>query len=103
MAPISMMLALPIIMSMVILQAPHGTLATILSFTPPFIPFVMMMRIASVPSAPAWQVALSLAILAICTYFAFRLAARVFRTGVLLYGQPASLKNIFRWMRTKET
>ncbi len=103
MAPISMLLAMPLILSMIILQSPHGTLATLLSFTPPFIPFVMMMRIASVPSAPAWQIVLSLVVLAICTYFAFRLAARVFRTGVLLYGQPASLKNIFKWMRAKDS
>ena len=100
MAPISVVLTMPIFMSFLIMRDPNGSFATTLSFIPPFTPFVMMARIASVPPPPAWQIWTSIIVLALGTYVAFRLAARVFRVGILLYGQPPSLKQIFRWMRS---
>lgn len=100
MAPISLLLALPVMLAMVVMRDPNGTLATVLSFIPPFTPFLMMARIASVPPPPAWQIAASLALLALSTWIAIRLAARVFRVGILMYGQPPRLKEIWRWMRT---
>ncbi len=102
MAPLSMLLALPLILSMVSLQDPNGKLATIASFIPPFTPFVMMTRIASVPPPPAWQIVVTIGLLIISTWLAIRLAARVFRVGVLIYGQPASVKQIWRWMRARD-
>ncbi|MGE0192527.1 MAG: ABC transporter permease [Planctomycetota bacterium] len=101
MAPISALLALPIFLAMIVLRDPNGQLATVLSFIPPFTPFLMMARVASVPEPPMWQIPASLALLAVSTWIAMRVAARVFRTGVLLYGQPPSLKEIWRWMRTR--
>jgi ABC-2 type transport system permease protein len=102
MAPISALLALPIFIAMIVLKDPNGQMATTLSFVPPFTPFLMMARVASVPSPPAWQIPASLALLGISTFFAMRLAARVFRVGVLLYGQPPSLREIVRWMRAPD-
>jgi ABC-2 type transport system permease protein len=100
MAPLSLLLALPILLAIVIMKNPNGTLATVLSFVPPFTPFLMMARIAGTPPPPTWQIAASLLLLAVSTWFAIRLAARVFRVGILMYGQPPRLKEIFRWMRT---
>ena len=100
MAPISLMLALPILVSIVIMKDPNGTLATVLSFVPPFTPFLMMARVAGTPPPPDWQVWASLIWLAIATWLSIRLAARVFRVGILMYGQPPKLKEIWRWMRT---
>ena len=51
-----------------------------------------MARIAGAPAPPDWQVWTTLLLLMIATYAAVRLAARVFRVGILLYGQPPSLK-----------
>ncbi len=102
MAPISALLALPIFIAMIVLRNPNGDLATALSFFPPFTPFLMMARVASVPEPPAWQVPASLLLLAISTWVAMRLAARIFRVGVLLYGQPPSLREIARWMRADD-
>lgn len=100
MAPISILLALPMLLALVVLRDPNGPAATVLSFVPPFTPFLMMARISSVPGPPAWQVAASLALLAASTWVAVRLAARVFRVGILMYGQPPRLKEIWRWMWT---
>jgi len=102
MAPLSMLLAVPLIISMVTIQDPNGKLATIASFIPPFTPFVMMTRAASVPAPPTWQIGVTLGLLAISTWLAIRLAARVFRVGILLYGQPPSIKELWRWVRTRD-
>ena len=100
MAPISLLLAMPLMFALVVMRDPNGSFATALSFVPPFTPFLMMARISSVPGPPAWQIPASLLLLAVSTYLALRLAARVFRVGILMYGQPPRLKEIWRWMRT---
>ncbi len=100
MAPISLLLAMPLMFALVVMRDPNGTFATVLSFVPPFTPFLMMARVSSVPGPPAWQIPASLLLLAVSTYLALRLAARVFRVGILMYGQPPRLKEIWRWMRT---
>ncbi|MDF1700075.1 MAG: ABC transporter permease [Planctomycetota bacterium] len=102
MAPLSMLLALPMIISLLTMSNPNGTVATVASFIPPFTPFVMMTRMASVPAPPVWQTWATLGILLISTYLAIRFAARVFRVGILLYGQPPSLGEIWRWMWQSE-
>lgn len=98
MAPLTMLLALPLLLSIVVLKNPHGTFATIASFFPPFTPFLMMARVAAVPGPPAWQIWASLLLLVVATWFAIRLAARVFRVGVLMYGKPPRLSEIWRWV-----
>lgn len=100
MAPLQLLLALPILIAIVIMKDPNGTLASVLSFVPPFTPFLMMARISGTPSPPDWQIAASLLLLALSTWLAIRLAARVFRVGILMYGQPPRLREILRWMRT---
>ena len=96
MAPLSMMLALPLILAIATMRDPNGTLATVASFIPPFTPFMMMARMAGAPAPPDWQVWTSLGVLLLGTYVSIRLAARVFRVGILLYGQPPSIKQIWR-------
>jgi ABC-2 type transport system permease protein len=90
------------LLSIVVLRDPNGTFATVASFIPPFTPFLMMARIGSVPAPPPWQIVASLLLLALSTYVALRLAARVFRVGILLYGQPPRLREIWRWVRAKD-
>ena len=102
MAPLSMMMALPLILAMVTMQDPNGTLATVSSFIPPFTPFMMMARMAGAPAPPDWQIWATLLVLILGTYVAVRLAARVFRVGILLYGQPPSLKQIWHWMWARD-
>jgi ABC-2 type transport system permease protein len=93
-----MLLALPLLSAILILKSPNGVFATVTSFIPPFTPFVMMIRVAGVPEPPAWQVAASLLLLVLCTWLAIRLAARVFRVGILMYGKPPRLSEIWRWV-----
>ena len=91
----------PFIMITSILARPNATLPTVLSLFPPTAPTAMMLRLTAPNSyVPAWQIALSLALLAISAWLALRGAARVFRIGLLMYGKTPTLPEILRWARS---
>jgi ABC-2 type transport system permease protein len=75
---------------------PNGTLATVLSFFPFTAPLMMFMRI-SVQTPPAWQIAVSVAILVLTIWAVAWFAGRVYRVGILMYGKKPTLPEIFRW------
>jgi ABC-2 type transport system permease protein len=68
------------------------------SFVPLWSPFVMMSRLAVGTVAP-WEVALSLGLLIATVPLVTWLAIRVYRAGVLMYGQPPTPRTFFRALR----
>jgi ABC-2 type transport system permease protein len=99
MVPLSLLLVVPIMCWMPIFQHPNGTLAVALSLFPPTAPTVMVLRIAALPSPPWADIAGSLLLLGGSVPLIIWAAAKVFRTGVLLYGKPPKLAEILRWVR----
>lgn len=99
MAPLSVLLAMPLILSVIVLRDPNGFLATAASFFPPFTPFVMMARVSAVPGPPTWQIVLSVVLLVVATAVAVHVAGRIFRVGILMVGKPPTLSEILRWVR----
>jgi ABC-2 type transport system permease protein len=60
-------------------------------------PIVMMARIPF--EVPGWQIALSMGLMVV-TFLAFVwMAAKVYRTGILMYGKKASWKEMWKWLR----
>ena len=94
-------LFVPFLVITSILGSPGGALAVTLSLFPPTAATTMMLRLG-LPSfeVPAWQLAASLALLALACWWVLRGAARVFRIGLLMTGKPPSLPEILRWART---
>jgi ABC-2 type transport system permease protein len=88
----------PFLVMTSILARPDGPLAVTLSLFPPTAATSMMLRLAT-PSAdvPAWQIATSLALLALAAWLVLRGAARVFRIGLLMTGKTPNLPEILRW------
>ena len=101
-APVMFVLTVPMFFLIVVGKDPNGSLSRIVSMIPLFTPFLMMVRISASPPPPPYEIAASLVILAASAFLALRLAARVFRVGVLMYGKPPSVREIFRWMRVKD-
>lgn len=99
--PITFLITIPILVWFAVARQPNGSFAVVLSFVPLFTPFLMMMRIGTTTPPPPTEIAASLAVLALSAWLAMRLAARVFRVGVLLYGKPPSFREIVRWTRVK--
>lgn len=90
--------AIPMMFFPVLLNEPNGTVARVLSYFPLTSPVTMMIRLGS-GAVPWWEVAISLALLVAGVALAIRLAARVFRTALLMYGKRPTIPEIFRWLR----
>ena len=100
MSPIMVLLMLPLMAMMPVGQDPNGTLARVLSFIPPFTPFVMMNRAAGPPQT--WEYVVTTLLLVVSVIIAFYAAAKVFRVGILMTGKPPKMREIFRWVFAKE-
>ncbi len=97
MQPIMLVLIVPLLAMIPVVKDPNGALARVLSFIPPFTPFVMMNRVAG-PPAP-WEYAATTLLLVITLVFTVWAAAKVFRVGILMTGKPPRLREILRWVR----
>ncbi len=96
--PVVMCLAFTILIPLMVIQNPDGGFATVVSLIPFFAPIVMFMRI-NVLTPPAWQIALSIAIMIASIIIAGILSAKIFRIGILMYGKRPEIKEIARWIR----
>jgi ABC-2 type transport system permease protein len=96
--PIVMCLAFTFLIPLAVMQNPDGTFATVCSMIPFFAPILMFMRI-NILMPPAWQIALSIAILLGSIYIAGVLSAKIFRVGILMYGKRPDLREVFKWLR----
>lgn len=92
-------ITMPIILAFVIMtqaiNQPDSKLAIFGSLFPLTSPIVMMGRISY--GLPAWQMLSSMVFLVIGFLGTTWLAARIYRTGILMYGKKPSLKEMFRW------
>ena len=77
------------------LSAPDSRVAQIVSIFPFTSPMAMVPRLL-LGDPTAWEIGLSIGLLAVTGYLAVWFAARIYRMGVLMYGQKPSFKVIFR-------
>mgnify|MGYP006081219865 CR=1 FL=1 len=98
MLPLSMPLIIGLYVGMFTVQEdPSGTIPTIFSHIPFTSPIVMMMRIPY--GVPIYEQIISLAIL-IATFFGtVWFAAKIYRVGILMYGQKPSYKDLYKWLK----
>jgi ABC-2 type transport system permease protein len=68
------------------------------SYVPLWSPFVMMARL-SIGRVEPWELVLSLGLLIVTVPLVTLLAIRVYRAGVLMYGQPPTLTTFLRAVR----
>ena len=88
----------PVVFIEVLLRKPHGLTARVLSYVPFTSPTTMMLRIGA-GGIPWWEIVLSIAWLTLTIVVVLRFAARIFRTGLLMYGKRPTIPEIFRWVR----
>jgi ABC-type Na+ efflux pump permease subunit len=98
MLPVVLVLMLPYLLSLPISRDPNSWLATSLSFLPPINGLVMLLRITSNAPPPFWQPCLSVVIGVAAAWLALWCAGKVFRIGLLMYGQPPTLRTLVRWI-----
>ena len=84
--------------SFTIMNNPEGPLGFWLSMIPFTSPVAMIARIPF--GVPAWQIALSIFLLVISTLLMVYLAAKIYKVGILMYGNKASAKELWKWIRS---
>ena len=99
--PITLPIILGIIIMINAINDPNSSLATWASIIPFFSPIVMMARIPfGVPdTVPYWQLGLSMLLLIAGFLFTTWLGAKIYRTGILLYGKKPTWKEMVKWIR----
>lgn len=96
---------MPIILIMIIalyagiacVENPSGPMAVWCSIIPFTSPVVMMVRLPF--DVPWWQMLLSIVLLYVTAIGCIWISARIYRTGILLYGKKRSFKEVLKWIK----
>ncbi len=80
-----------------ILNNPDGPVGFWMSMIPFTSPVAMIARIPF--GVPAWEIALSIALLLGTTVFMIFLAGKIYRVGILMYGNKATMKELWKWIK----
>jgi ABC-2 type transport system permease protein len=84
--------------SFTIMKNPEGPLGFWLSMVPFTSPVAMIARIPF--GVPIWQIALSVSLLLLSTVLMIYIAGKVYRVGILMYGNKATAKELWKWIRS---
>lgn len=99
MLPVTIPIILALFVAMGTMQNPESSLSFWFSMIPLTSPIVMMARIPFMSQGDYWQIALSMVLLVV-TFIAFVwMAAKIYRTGILMYGKKTSWKEMWKWLR----
>jgi len=97
MLPVTIPIILALMVAMGTMQNPESSLSFWFSLIPLTSPIVMMARLPF--GVPYWQLAVSM-FLMVVTFIAFVwMAAKVYRTGILMYGKKTSWQEIWKWLK----
>ncbi len=93
--PINLIILVSFFISIGALQNPDGTLVTVASLVPTSAPLAMPVRIV-LGAAPAWQIALSLALIIGSTILLVPAAARLYMGAILRSGGRVKIRDAWR-------
>ncbi|MFN6945492.1 MAG: ABC transporter permease [Cytophagaceae bacterium] len=99
MLPVTVPLIFSFVMATTVIENPHSSLAIWLSYIPFTSPIIMMVRMPF--NVPIHEVIISMVILILSFLLITWLAARIYRTGILMYGKKAGIKEVVRWVFAK--
>ena len=99
MLPVSIPLIFSVMMSSAIVNQPDSGMAFWLSMIPFTSPVTMMMRIPF--GVPYWEIGLSAALLILGFIGTTWLAGKIYRTGILMYGQKVNYAVMWKWLRQR--
>jgi len=94
--PVTFPLILSIMLLIAISRNPEGAVAFWASIIPLTSPVCMLARLPFSP--PAWEILLSMVLLVLTTIGAIWAGAKIYRTGILMYGKKVNLKELIKWL-----
>jgi len=96
MLPVTIPLIFAIVMAQFVMNNPNGPVAFWLSIIPLTSPIIMMIRIPF--GVPYFDLILSMGLLVAGFIFTTWFAAKIYRTGILMYGKKVNYKELAKWL-----
>ena len=96
MVPLTVPLILSVILAQFVMNNPDSSMSFWLSVFPLTSPVIMMVRIPF--GVPYYEVIISMAVLIAGFFGTTWLAAKIYRTGILMYGKKVNYKELWKWM-----
>lgn len=102
---LSLPITIPLIVGLFIMlhtfQHPSSSLSVWASIIPFTSPMVMLARIPF-GVVPAWQLILSIVLLAATFVGSAYISGKIYKIGILTYGKKATFRDLFKWMTSKD-
>jgi ABC-2 type transport system permease protein len=95
---LSLILMLPVVIAMPAIQNPDFIVTKVFSYIPLTIPTVMLLRL-NVQNVSDFEILISLIIMVISIFIVTKVSAKLFRIGILSYGNKPTIKEIFQWIK----
>lgn len=97
---ISLILVMPIVIAVSAIQNPDTMIVKVFSYIPLTIPSIMLLRFKVAP-VPVSDIIITLAILILSILITLKIAAKIFRIGILSYGKRPTINELIRWTKEK--
>ncbi|WP_099355729.1 ABC transporter permease [Fredinandcohnia onubensis] len=91
---------LPFVFIGPVIGDPSGLIAQIGTYIPFTAPGVLLLRLTFLEEWPWIEIVISLVILIVSIWLFMKLAGKIFKTGILMYGKNATPKEIWKWIRS---
>ena len=99
--PVTIPLIIGLFIMLHTFEHPGSALSVWTSIIPWTSPMVMLARIPF-GVVPAWQLILSIVLLALTFLATAWFSAKVYKIGILTYGKKSTFKDLFKWMKLKD-
>ncbi len=97
--PVTIPMIFALLVMMNVMREPDSSLAVWCSLIPFTSPIIMMARLPY--GVPAWQLALSIALLYASFVAMVWIAGKIYRVGIFMYGKKPGFKELYKWIRYK--
>lgn len=92
---------IPLYFSSFIINYPEGILSYVLTYIPFTSATAMLIRLGF-SNPPLIEIVGVMVLLTVANYLLIKLAAKIFRVGMLMYGKNASIKELFKWAKSSD-
>jgi ABC-2 type transport system permease protein len=96
--PVTMLVIIPILVVPVVLEAPTGTAAVVLSWIPFFTPVLFIVRYV-LGAVAVWEIPVAFALQALTILLVAWIGGRIYRVGLLMTGKRPTVPELVRWVR----
>jgi ABC-2 type transport system permease protein len=96
--PVMWLFMVGYLVSFIGISSPEAPWVKVISYIPFWTPTTMLMRIGT-GAVAWWEIALTIALMLVAIFICAVISARIYRYGILMYGQKPGLRQLFKVVR----